>query len=142
VGRRQSGQVGAEFGLALAFMVTLGVATLQVAGLGLDVVKISHAAQEAAYVAGSLPEADRTAGTPCWAISGGLSNPGGYADAPVCRTVVENLGSLDPQHASLSLTQDGERVHVTVTFAEPVTSPLLRLFMGPTFTTTQDAWSQ
>lgn len=139
---RQSGQVGAEFGLALAFMAALGVASLQVAGLGLDVVKVNHAAQEAAYVAASLPEADRADGTPCWAVAGGLQNPGGFADAPVCRTIIDNFGSLDTSHASVSVSSDGGRYHVTLTYEEPITSPLLRLFVGPTFTTTQDGWSQ
>jgi hypothetical protein len=33
-------------------------------------------------------------------------------------------------------------IHVTITYHQPVTSPLLRIFMGETFTTSSDAWSQ
>jgi hypothetical protein len=33
-------------------------------------------------------------------------------------------------------------VHVTVTCRQPITSPLLRAFLGEKFVATSDAWSQ
>ena len=134
--------------MVVAFVFAMGVMAVQFFGLGLTAFKVNHAAQEAAYVAGSSIEAagDRT---PCWAVTGGLSHPDGYSDAAVCRTVMENLGDVNPANVSVSvsptLIERGKRtpVQVTVTYHEPISSPLLRLFMGDTFATTADAssWS-
>lgn len=134
--------------MVVAFLFAMGVMAVQFFGLGLTAFKVNHAAQEAAYVAGSSIEAagDRT---PCWAVTGGLSHPDGYSDAAVCRTVMENLGDVNPANVSVSvsptLIERGKRtpVQVTVTYHEPISSPLLRLFMGDTFATTADAssWS-
>lgn len=140
---RQRGQVAAEFALVVALMVAGAAAGLQFLGLAGDTMRVAHAAQEAAYVAGSVPDADRAPSlAPCWQVSGGLENPGGLGDAPVCRSVVENFGVMDASRAQLTVTSEQGRYHVTINYQEPVTSPLLRLFFGDTYTTTQDAWSR
>ena len=132
--------------MVVAFLFALAVMGVQFFGLGLTAIKVDHAAQEAAYIAGGSIEAasDRT---PCWAVTGGLAHPEGYGDAAVCRTVLENLGDVNPADVSVTvsptLLERTKRtpVHVTVTYREPIGSPLLRLFMGDTFTTTADATS-
>jgi hypothetical protein len=132
--------------MVLAFLFALGVMAVQFLGLVVTSAKVSHAAQEAAYVAGSSLEAasDRT---PCWAVSGGLAHPDAYADAAVCRTVLENLGDLKAADVTVSVTPSllertkHTAIHVTVTYRQPVTSPLLRVFMGDTFTSSSDASS-
>jgi hypothetical protein len=143
VSSRQRGQVGAEFALVVAFMVAGGAAGLQFLGLAGDTMRVAQAAQEAAYVAGGIPAADRDPSlTPCWQVSGGLTNPGGLGDAPVCRSVVENFGVMDASRAQVAVTTAQGRYHVSISYTEPVTSPFLRIFLGDTFTTTQDAWSR
>lgn len=134
--------------MVVAFLFALGVMGVQVVGLGLTVARVSHAAQEAAYVGGSSIGA-ATGRTPCWVVRGGLAQPKGYADAAICQTVLSNLGNVDPDHVSVSVSPaslvergTNTRVHVTVTDAEPITSPLLRFFVGDTFVVTSDAWSQ
>ena len=111
---------------------------------------MNHAAQEAAYVAGSSLEAAGGAQTPCWAVANGLLNSRGYADAAICQTVVENLGDMDASLVTVtvspaSLVERGKHtpIHVTVTYRQTITSPLLRAFMGDTATTTSTAssWS-
>ena len=146
--RASRGQVGAEFALVVAFLFALGVMGVQLVGLGLTVARVSHAAQEAAYVGGSSIEA-ASSRTPCWAVSAGLAQPKGYADGAICQTVLSNLGNVDPDHVSISVSPaslvergNNTRVHVTVTDSEPITSPLLRVFLGDRFIVTSDAWSQ
>jgi hypothetical protein len=132
--------------MVLAFLFGLGVMSVQFLGLALTSAKVNHAAQEAAYVAGSSIEA-ATDRTPCWAVSGGLTHPDAYADSSVCKTVLENLGNVRASDVTLTVTPSMMQrtnhtpVHVTVTYHTPVTSPLLRVFMGDTFTTTADASS-
>jgi len=134
--------------MVLAFVFALGIMSVQFFGLALSAAKVNHAAQEAAFVAGSSPEAAAGSATPCWAVIGGLSHPQGYADAAVCQTVLENVGDLNPDQLSVSVSptllsrSKNVPIHVTITYHQPVTSPVLRLFMGETFTTTSDAWSQ
>ena len=134
--------------MVIAFLFALGMMGVQFVGLGLSAAKVSHAAQEAAYVGGSSLEAasDRTA---CWAVTGGLPHSKDYADAPICQTVLENLGDVDPNLVSVSvspssLVERGKHtpIHVTVTYRQPIGSPLLRAFLGETFVGTSDAWSQ
>jgi hypothetical protein len=135
--------------MVVAFLFALGVLSVQFFGLGLIAFKVNHAAQEAAYVAGSGLEAAGNR-TPCWAVTGGLAHPDGYADAAICRTVLENLGDVKPANVSVSvsptLLERTKRspIHVTVSYREAITSPLLRAFIGDTFTTSADAssWSQ
>jgi len=142
------GQVGAEFSMVVAFLFALGVMGVQFLGLGVTAVKVGHAAQEAAYVGASTPEpaSDKT---PCWAVTGGLVQSKDYADAAICQTVLENLGNVDPKLVSVSvspssLMQRGKHqpIHVTITYRQTITSPLLRAVLGDTFVTTGDAWSQ
>ncbi|HEY8678970.1 MAG TPA: hypothetical protein VIN39_10105 [Candidatus Dormibacteraeota bacterium] len=148
--RASRGQVGAEFAMVLAFLFALGVTAYQFVDLGLAAAKVNHAAQEAAYVAGSSLEAAAGSQTPCWAVGNGLTHPQGYADAAICQTVVENLGSMDPNLVSVTVSPDklverGKRapIRVTVTYRQAITSPLLRALMGATFTSTSEAssWS-
>ena len=146
--RASRGQVGAEFAMVVAFLFALGVMGVQFFGLGLTAAKVSHAAQEAAYVAGGSLEAATGPQTPCWSISGGLAHPQGYVDAAVCHAVLENLGDANPDLVSVSvsptLLNRGKHapIHVTVSYRQPISSPLLRLFMGETFTASGDGWSQ
>ncbi len=134
--------------MVLAFMFAVGIMSVQFLGLALSAAKVNHAAQEAAFVAGSSLEAATGTSTPCWAVTGGLAHPEGYADAAVCRTVVENIGDLNPNQVSVSVSptllnrSKNVPIRVTITYKQAVTSPLLRLFMGETFTTSSDAWSQ
>lgn len=126
----------------VAFLFAAGAAGLQVLGLAADTVRVGHAAQEAAYVAGSIPAADRGSRPPCWAVTGGMLNPGGLGEAPVCRTIVENFGVMDAGRAQVTVAPEGGQYHVTITYSEPVSSPFLRILVGDLFTTTQDAWSR
>jgi hypothetical protein len=134
--------------MVLAFVFALGIMSVQFLGLAMSSARVSHAAQEAAYVAGSSLEAAGGNATPCWAVSGGLAHPQGYGDAPVCQTLRENLGDLNPDMVTVSVSptllnrSKNVPIHVTVTYRQPITSPILRLFMGDTFTATGDAWSQ
>ncbi len=134
--------------MVVAFLFALGVTGVQFAGIALTAAKVSHAAQEAAYVGASNREAASDK-APCWAVTGSLAQPAAYADAAICKTVLENLGDVDPRLVSISvspssLVERGGRtpLHVTVTYRQPVSSPLLRIFLGETFVATGDAWSQ
>lgn len=134
--------------MVLAFVFALGIMSVQFLGLALSAAKVNHAAQEAAFVAGSSLEAASGTSTPCWSVTGGLAHPDGYADAAVCRTVRENVGDLNPDQLSVTVSptllnrSKNVPIHVTITYHQRVTSPLLRLFLGDTFSTTSDAWSQ
>jgi len=134
--------------MVVAFLFAFGVMAVQFFGLGLGALKVSHAAQEAAYVGASSLEAAGNK-VPCWAVTGGLAQPKEYADAALCRTVLENLGDVDPNLVAVSvspssLVERGGRtpIHVTVTYRQPISSPLLRVFLGETYVATGDAWSQ
>ncbi len=67
--RASRGQVGAEFAMVLAFVFAVGIMSVQFLGLALSAAKINHAAQEAAFVAGSSLEAATGSSTPCWATA-------------------------------------------------------------------------
>jgi len=73
---------------------------------------------------------------PCWSITGGLAHPDAYADAAVCRTVRENIGDLNSDQVSVSVSptllnrSKNVPIHVTITYRQAVTSPLLRIFMA------------
>ena len=143
------GQVGAEFALVIAFLFALAMTGVQFLSIALITAKVDHAAQEAAYVAGSSLEAADSR-TPCWAVTGGLAHPQGYADAAICQTVLENLGNVNPNRVSVSVAPallertKNSAIHVTITYRQSIDSPLLRLFIGDTFTTTSTAssWNQ
>ena len=136
--------MGAEFALTLAFLFALGLSGFQFFGLGMTALKVGHAAQEAAYVAASEGAALQASQTPCWSVLGGLKHPDGFAQAEVCRTVTQNLGDLDPDQAVVRVShgaEQGSAFKVTVTYAQPVTSPLLRMLIGPLFITSSEASS-
>ena len=136
--------MGAEFALTLAFLFALGLSGFQFFGLGMTALKVGHAAQEAAYVAATEGAITAPAQTPCWSVVGGLKHPDGLAQAEVCRTVTQNLADLDPDQAVVRISHgsaQGSPFKVTVTYAQPVTSPLLRVLMGPLFITTSEASS-
>ncbi len=133
--------------MVVAFLFALGVMGVQFVGLVLSAAKVSHAAQEAAYVGASSLEA-ASSKAPCWAVTGGLAQPKAYADAAICKTVLENLGDVDPTLVTVSvspssLMERGRRtpIHVTVTYRQPISSPLLRALLGETFVASSDAWS-
>lgn len=133
----------------LAVVLAIGLSFTQLAGLGLAAAKVSHAAQEAAYVAASTDDPRRADDTACWAVNGGLQNPGAFRDAEICRTVFANLGNMDASRVSISVTPDAsaDRAHhtvqVTVTYQQPIASPLLQWLLGDTYTTSAQAssWS-
>ena len=134
--------------MVVAFLFAFGVMAVQFFGLGLGALKVSHAAQEAAYVGASSLEAAGNK-VPCWAVTGGLAQPKEYADAALCTTVLENLGDVDPTRVAVSVSPSSlvERgghtpIHVTVSYRQPISSPLLRVFLGETYVATGDAWSQ
>ena len=91
--------------MVVAFLFAFGAMAVQFAGLGLTAAKVNHAAQEAAYVAGSRLEA-ATGKTPCWAVTGGLARPKRSADAAICQTVLENLGDVDPNRVTVAVSPD------------------------------------
>ena len=71
------------------------------------------------------------------------------SEAALCTTVLENLGDVDPTRVAVSVSPSSlvERgghtpIHVTVSYRQPISSPLLRVFLGETFIATGDAWSQ
>jgi hypothetical protein len=147
--RAAAGQVAVEMALVLGVVLAIGLSFGQLAGLGLAAVKVSHAAQVAAFTAASTDATPLTDETPCWAVTGGLQDPGAYRDAEICRTVVANVGNLDLNGLTISVSPEGaaDRAHhtvqVTVTYEAPITSPLLRWLLGATYTTTAEAssWS-
>jgi hypothetical protein len=133
--------------LVLGLLVAIGLTFGQLAGFGLTAVKVNHAAQVAAFTAASAEATPLAAETPCWAVTGGLQDPGAYRDAEICRSVVANVGNLDLNRLTISVSPEAaaERAHqtvrVTVTYQAPITSPLLRWLLGPTYSTTADASS-
>jgi hypothetical protein len=138
--------MGILLGLAGAFLL----AVLQLAAFGLTAVKVGHAAQEAAYVAVVQDQPALAGQTPCWAVTGGLQNPGAYRDATICRSIAGNVGDLDLNRLTIHVDPEnasqraGSIIHVTITYQEPTSSPLLRWLLGDTYTTTAQAasWSQ
>lgn len=140
------GQSAVEMALVLGVLFGIGLTAVQAGCLGLTAWKVQHAAQVAAHSATHdmvVPDGR----TPCWAVAGGLKDPGELGAAPVCQAVARSLGGLDANSLSLTLSADAaasslpgaELVRVRLTYREPVTSPLLRLVVGDTFTTTGDA---
>ena len=87
------------------------------------------------------PESD-----PCWQAADGLLRPAAYSEAETCRAIVTHLNGLDPKLASVSVKHGLPNAEgrpslfrVAVTYHDPVTSPLLRLLLGPTYTSTSEA---
>jgi hypothetical protein len=142
-----AGQVAVEMALVLGVVLAIGLSFGQLAGFGLAAAKVNHAAQVAAFTAASTDATPQSGETPCWAVTGGLQDPGAYRDAEICRTVVANVGNLDLNGLTISVSPEGaserahQTVHVTVTYQAPITSPILRWLLGATYTTTADASS-
>jgi hypothetical protein len=124
----------------------MGVTGLQAVGFGLRSMQLHDAAVAGARtVALGLRVGDPGA-VPCWQASDGLLRPAAYSETEVCRAVVSNLGGLDPRQASVRVRQAGmdlvgnpTRFTVTISYHEPVGSPLLRLLVGDSFVSTSDA---
>jgi hypothetical protein len=143
---KQSGQSVIAIFLSLSILFGSGIAAFQLAGLGLRSMQIRDAATAGATtLAHGLRVGDPTS-QPCWQAPDGLLRPAAYSEAETCRAVVAHLGSLDPErarvHVKLGLPNAQGRpvaFTVTVTYHDPVSSPLLRLFIGPTFTSTSEA---
>jgi len=133
--------------LVLGVVLAIGLSFGQLAGFGLAAAKVNHAAQVAAFTAASMDVTPLSGETPCWAVTGGLQDPGAYRDAEICRTVVANVGNLDLNELTISVSPEGaaDRAHhpvqVTVTYQAPITSPLIRWLLGATYNTTAQASS-
>ena len=142
-----AGQVAVETALVLGMLLAIGLTFGQLVGFGLAAAKVNHAAQVAAYTAASTDATPKAGETPCWAVTGGLQDPGAYRDAEICRSVVANVGNLDLNGLTISVSPEGavDRAHhtvqVTVTYQAPITSPLLRWLLGATYATTAQASS-
>jgi hypothetical protein len=143
---KQSGQSVIAIFLGLSVLFGVGIATLQLAGLGLRSLQLQEAATAGATtLAHGLRVGDPNS-EPCWQAADGLLRPAAYSEAETCRAIVAHLSNLDPQRATVRVKQalpnaEGRpsRFTVAVTYRDPVTSPLLRLFMGSTFTSTSEA---
>ena len=131
---------------AIALVFAIGVAGLQAVGFGLRSMQLHEAALVAARTMAHGLRVGDPAAMSCWEASDGLLRPAAYSDAEVCRAVVSNLGGLDPRQASVRVKQAGmdlvgnpTRFTVTISYREPVSSPVLRLFVGDNFVATGDA---
>jgi hypothetical protein len=143
---KQSGQSLIMMFLALSMLFGAGVAALQFAGLGLRAWQLQEAASAGASTLAHGLRVGDLANEPCWQANGGLERPAAYSDAETCRAIVAHLGGLDPERASVHVTQSlanaearPSRFTVAVTYSDPVTSPLLRLLLGSTYTSTSEA---
>jgi Flp pilus assembly protein TadG len=148
VRRRECGATTAEFALVLVFLLVAGLVGWQFAQIGLTQFKVSNAAQQAAYTAASSLAINHDR-VPCWEVSDGLKDPARYGDPEVCRAITSSLGDLDPDLASVGVglhpaTGNAPAVTVSVSYRQPITSPFLQLFMGPTFvvSSTASSWSR
>lgn len=143
---KQSGQSVIVVFLSLSILFGGGIAALQLAGLGLRSLQIQEAATAGATtLAHGLRVGDPTS-EPCWQASDGLLRPAAYSEAETCRAVVAHLGGLDPERATVRVKQGLPNAQgrplaftVTITYHDPVTSPLLQMIIGPTFTSTSEA---
>ena len=143
---KQSGQSVIAIFLSLSILFGVGVAALQLAGLGLRSLHLQEAATAGATtLAHGLRVGDPTS-EPCWQATDGLLRPAAYSEAETCRAIVAHLGGLDPERAAVRVKMalpDAEGrpslFSVAITYRDPVTSPLLRLLLGSTFTSTSEA---
>ena len=145
--RPERGVTTAEFALVLTFLLVIGIVGWQFAEIALTQFKVSNAAQQAAYTAASSLVVNGGQ-VPCWEMSNGLKDPARYGDPEVCRAITSSLGDLDPELTAVIVTRNtaprAPAFEVTVSYRTPITSPFLRLLMGPTFviTSTGSSWSQ
>jgi hypothetical protein len=141
---KQSGQSVIAIFLSIAILFGGGIAAFQFAGLGLRSWQLKEAATAGAVTLAGVGIADPT-GEPCWQATDGLQRPTEYADSATCQEIVAHLTGLDPDRATVRVTQalpkDGGTplITVAVTYRDPVTSPLLRVLFGSTFTSTSEA---
>lgn len=147
VRRTAAGQAAVEFAFVLSILGAVVLGVLQLADFGLTAVKVGNAAQEAAYTAAVVNEPARAGQAPCWAVTGGLQNPGAYRDAEICRAIAGNVGNLDLNRLTIHVSSEnagaraGSVVRVTITYDEATSSPLLQWLVGGTHTTTAQASS-
>ena len=132
--------------LGLSILFGTGVAALQLAGLGLRSWQLQDAAMAGAITLAHGLRVSDPASEPCWQAADGLQRPAAYSEAETCRAIVTHLNGLDPARASVSVKHglpnaDGRPrlFKVAVTYHDPVASPLLRMFIGPTYTSTSEA---
>jgi hypothetical protein len=132
--------------LGLSMLFGSGIAALQLAGLGLRSWQLQEAASAGATTLAHGLIVGDPANQPCWQAADGLERPAAYSEAETCRAIVAHLGGLDRQRASVSVKHglpnaDGRPslFKVAVTYRDPVTSPLLQLLLGPTYTSTSEA---
>jgi hypothetical protein len=142
----KSGESTLLVAAAISLVFAIGVAGLQAVGFGLRSMQLHEAAVVAARTMAHGLRVGDPGAIPCWQASDGLMRPAAYAEAEVCRAVVSNMGGLDPRQASVRVSQAGmdlagnpTRFTVTVSYREPVSSPVLRLFAGDSFVATSDA---
>lgn len=143
---KQSGQSLLAFLAGLSIMFGTGVAALQLAGLGIRSWQLQDAAMAGAITLAHGVRVGNPASAPCWQAADGLLRPAAYSQAETCRAIAAHLNGLDPARTSVSVKHglsnaDGRPslFRVAVTYHDPVTSPLLRLVIGPTYTSTSEA---
>src|SRR5260370_8378415 len=131
---KQSGQSVIAIFLSLSILFGAGIGAFQLAGMGLRSWQLEEAATAGAItLAHGLIVGDSTS-QPCWEAADGLRRPADYAEAETCRAIVAHLGGLDPEQATVRVTQalpnaDGPPSPYTsaLTYRQPLTSPPLRL---------------
>jgi hypothetical protein len=143
---KQSGQSVIGIFLGLSMLFGTGVAALQLAGMGLRSVQLQEAATAGATALARGLRVGDPASEPCWQAADGLLRPAAYSEAETCRAIVAHLSNLDPGRATVHVTQTTPDAQgrpyvftVAITYHDPVTSPLLRLLLGSTFTSTSEA---
>jgi hypothetical protein len=143
---KQSGQGMIGIFLGLSILFGTGVAALQLAGLGLRSLQLQDAATAGATTLAHGLRVGDPSNQPCWQAADGLLRPAAYSEAETCRAIVAHLGNLDPERATVRVTQTTPDAQgrpyvftVAITYRDPVTSPMLRLILGSTFTSTSQA---
>lgn len=143
---KQSGQSVIAIFLSLSILFGAALAALQFAGLALRSWQLQEAATAGATTLAHGPRVGDPTRQPCWEAPDGLMQPAGYSEVETCRAIVAHLGGLDPGAATARVTQalpDAQGrpslFTVTMVYRDPVTSPLLRLVFGATFTSTSEA---
>lgn len=148
MGRSKSGQSTLLIAAGIALVFGIGVSGLQAVGFGLRSMQLHEAAVVASHTMAYGLRVGNPGGVPCWEASDGLMRPAAYSESEVCRAVVSHLGGLDPRQTSVRVTQAGldpagnpTTFTVTISYREPVNSPLLRVFVGDSFVSTTQAIS-
>ena len=144
----KSGQSTLLVAGAISLLFAFSVAGLQAIGLGLRSMQLHEAAVVASRTMAHGLRVGNAGAMPCWQASDGLLRPAAYSEAEVCRAVVSNLGGLDPRLASVQVRQAGidqagnpTTFTVTISYREPISSALLRLFAGESFVSASEATS-